>query len=65
MPYGDDVSKYLTRARCCVEIANTMTDVKQKLILLDMAQVWARLANQTANDTSADLSHDAPPPAER
>jgi len=58
MPDGDDVQKYLTRARCCVEIAGTMSDVQQRLILLDMAQVWIRLANQAGADAPADLSHE-------
>jgi hypothetical protein len=51
----DDVQKYLTRARCCVEIAGTMSDVQQRLILLDMAQVWIRLANQSGANESTDL----------
>ena len=60
MPDGDDVQRYLTRARCCVEIANTMSDVQQKLILLEMAQVWMRLANQGGTNESTNLSHETP-----
>ena len=60
MPDGDDVQRYLTRARCCVEIANTMSDVQQKLILLEMAQVWMRLANQGGTNESTDLSRETP-----
>jgi len=62
MPDGDDVQKYLTRARCCVEIASTMSDVQQRLILLDMAQVWIRLANQAGADQPADFSQEIPKP---
>jgi hypothetical protein len=60
MPDEDDVQRYLTRARCCVEIAGTMSDVQQRLILLDMAQVWIRLANQSGTNESTDLSHETP-----
>jgi hypothetical protein len=60
MPDGDDVQRYLTRARCCVEIASTMSDVQQRLILLDMAQVWIRLANQGGTNESTDLSREPP-----
>jgi hypothetical protein len=69
MPDGDDVQRYLTRARCCVEIAGTMSDVQQRLILLDMAQVWIRLANQGGTNESTDLTRETvkattPPSAE-
>ena len=69
MPDGDDVQRYLTRARCCVEIASTMSDVQQRLILLDMAQVWIRLANQGGTNESTDLTREilkstTPPSAE-
>jgi hypothetical protein len=60
MPDEDDVQRYLTRARCCVEIASTMRDVQQRLILLDMAQVWIRLANQSGTNVSTDLSRETP-----
>lgn len=60
MPDGDDVQRYLTRARCCVEIASTMSDVQQRLILLEMAQVWIRLANQGGANGSTDLSNETP-----
>jgi hypothetical protein len=60
MPDEDVVQKYLTRARCCVEIATTMSDVQQRLILLDMAQVWMRLANQAGTNESTDLTPDTP-----
>ena len=43
-----------------------MSDVQQRLILLDMAQVWIRLANQAGANAPTDLSHqtskaDTPP----
>jgi hypothetical protein len=60
MPDGDDVQRYLTRARCCVEIASTMSDVQQRLILLEMAQVWMRLANQSGANESTGLSNETP-----
>jgi CheY-like chemotaxis protein len=58
MSDGEIVQRYLTRARCCVEIAGTMSDVQQRLILLDMAQVWIRLANQAGANESTNHPHE-------
>ena len=35
-----------------------MSDVQQRLILLEMAQVWIRLANQAGANESKDFSHE-------
>ena len=64
----DVVQQYLTRARHCVEIAGTMSDMQQKLILLDMAQVWIRLANHRQTEPPDGFQETpkvtTPPPAD-
>lgn len=41
------------RARQCVRLAQQMADPSAKVLLLDMAQVWAKLAAQ--EETPGDL----------
>ncbi len=62
MPVGDEAQRYRMRARQCVETARTMSDVQQRLIVLDMAQAWMRLANQAEKNSSADLHDTSTPP---
>ena len=55
MAVGDVVKQYLTRARQCVEIASTMGDAQQRLILLEMARVWTKLAKQAEKNKATDV----------
>jgi hypothetical protein len=41
---GEVAAVYRLYAVYCAEIAQTVTDSARKVILLDMAQAWARLA---------------------
>ena len=53
----DDVSastRYRRLARECLEVAHTFTAGGRRTVLLQMAQVWQRLADEYA-DTSAPL----------
>jgi uncharacterized protein YciW len=53
----DDVSastRYRRLARECLEVAHTFPSGERRTVLLQMAQVWQRLADEYA-DTSAPL----------
>src|SRR5262249_45093141 len=60
MSIGDDVKQYLNRARQCVEIAPTMRDVRQRLILLEMARAWTKLARQAEKNKATDVVYETP-----
>jgi hypothetical protein len=61
---GDDRSmgtaqKYQRFAEECMRLARTAKDAQVKALLLHMAQVWVRLAeNQTADSETEDASVD-------
>jgi hypothetical protein len=50
MSPGEVAAGYRLYAVYCAEIAQTVTDSARKVILLDMAQAWARLAEVTDKD---------------
>ena len=54
MPGTDDASDYRRCALECVEMANAIDNPAHRLVLLQMAQAWMRLA-ENADKTSSDL----------
>ncbi len=46
MSSSDVVAAYRLHAAHCIEIAQKSSDPKSKLVLLDMAQAWLKLAEQ-------------------
>jgi hypothetical protein len=51
----DDVSastRYRRLARECLETAHTFPDGERRTVLLQMAQVWQRLADEYADNTA-------------
>jgi hypothetical protein len=54
MPGTDDANEYRRCAQECVEMANAMDNPAHRLVLLQMAQVWMRLA-ENADKKSSDL----------
>lgn len=55
--------QYRLFAARCVEIARAITDSKTKAIMLQMAQVWCRIADEADELTRA--SGHGPPAADR
>jgi hypothetical protein len=47
----------------CLHFASKMVDVSARLALIEMAQVWERLAEQAEKNSRADLVYQ--PPLER
>ena len=48
--------EYLRFARECVQMAGTTQDEKTRAILMQMAQVWFRLAEKRTDDETPSLS---------
>lgn len=59
MAGNDDAKEYLARARHCLEIASAV-DSSRRLILLEMAQAWTRLAAQAERNRKSDLVYETP-----
>ncbi len=60
MPGSGLVAAYRLHAAHCVEISKTVTDPTQKITLLQMAQIWLRLAEQAdqVGDTAIIVAHE-------
>jgi len=53
MPGSEDANEYLVRAKQCLDMARE-AETSRKVILLEMAQAWTRLAAQAErNERSA------------
>ena len=52
--------EYRARARHCVEIADSLEGVR-KVVLLEMAQAWMRLADQAWRNKKTDLVYETAP----
>jgi hypothetical protein len=61
MSPGEVAAVYRLYAVYCAEIAQTVTDSARKLILLDMAQAWAKLAEVTDKDRPPEQAPAATP----
>ena len=59
MPRSKDAKVYLARARHCLDIASAL-DASRRLILLEMAQAWTRLAEQAERNRMSDLVYETP-----
>jgi hypothetical protein len=59
MPRSEDAKTYLARARHCLDIASAL-DPSRRLILLEMAQAWTRLAEQAERNRKSDLVYETP-----
>ena len=55
----NDAKEYLARARHCLDIASAV-DSSRRLILLEMAQAWTRLAKQAERNRKNDLVYETP-----
>jgi len=60
MPARDDARQYRQRAVHCLEMARDATGAR-KLVLLRMAQAWARLAEKAERPRHDDVLAEAPP----
>jgi hypothetical protein len=61
MRVSDDLEQYRKRARNCLDMARTLADRRRKLIALDMAQAWLKLAEQAEKNRTADIVYETPP----
>jgi hypothetical protein len=52
MPGTDDANEYRRCALECVEMANVMDNPAHRLVLLQMAQAWMRLAENADKQSS-------------
>jgi hypothetical protein len=58
MPPGDE---YKRRAAECVQLASEQSDPERKAALLEMARVWARLAELAIKNEQTDITYETPP----
>ena len=57
---GGSANDYRVRAKLCLDIARDL-DSSRKVILLQMAQVWLRLADQADRNRKNDVTYETPP----
>ena len=53
-------NKYLATAAECIRLAGQISDPARKLMLLDLAATWVRLADQADKNTHLDLMYETP-----
>ncbi len=58
----DSSQHYRANAAECLEMAKEMTDPQKRLVLLDMASCWMKLARQAEKNSRLDLVYETPPP---
>jgi hypothetical protein len=56
----DAAEEYRRRAEHCVKLARALARAEDKLILLEMAQAWLRLAEQATKNRATDLVYETP-----
>jgi hypothetical protein len=59
MMRGGSANDYRVRAKLCLEIAEDL-DSSRKVILLQMARVWLRLAAQAERNRKTDVVYETP-----
>jgi len=52
--------KYRKAALDCIELADASKNQQSRMVLLKMAQMWARLADQAAQNSTTDLVYETP-----
>lgn len=59
MPGRIDAKQYRVRAQHCLDIARDLGS-DRKLVLLEMAQAWMRLADQAERNRKSNLVYETP-----
>ena len=54
--------QYRAHAAECFAMARDMTDPQKRVVLLDMASCWLRLARQAEKNRRLDVVYETPPP---
>ena len=54
------VERYRSYAVRCVRISRNVSDPAGKLVLLEMAQSWLKLAEQAAGEPEAPIGYESP-----
>jgi len=60
MPVGK-YDEYRRAALDCIELADASKDPRSRMVLLQMAQMWAHLADQSAKNGRTDITYETPP----
>jgi hypothetical protein len=53
-----DTDRYLSTAAECVRLAEQMKDPTSRLVLVDLAATWMRLAERAEKDNWMDVAHE-------
>jgi hypothetical protein len=57
--------EYCKAALDCVELADASHDPQSRMALLEMAQMWTRLADQAVKNSKTDITYETPPRRQR
>jgi len=60
MPGTEAARQYRLYAQHCLEIAAALTNLKERVKLIDLAKAWANLANQAEKNGRLDLVYETP-----
>ncbi|MFL4980860.1 MAG: hypothetical protein ACJ8FU_15455 [Xanthobacteraceae bacterium] len=52
---------YRRKAAQCILVAEETTDAANRLVLMEMAQAWVRLAEQAEKNLLTDVVYETPP----
>jgi len=62
--WRDEANTYRSHAAHCLDLSRDVSDLRRRLALLEMAQVWLDLADQAEKNAATDLVYETPhPPA--
>jgi hypothetical protein len=57
---SESAKEYRVRAQHCIDIARDTQDAGRRLILVEMAQAWMRLADQAERNRKTDMVYVTP-----
>ena len=60
MPGRANANLYRVRAQHCIDIARDTEDASRRLVLVEMAQAWMRLAEQAERNRKTDMVYETP-----
>jgi hypothetical protein len=55
-----NIAEYRRNASECLKISRQAIDPKNRALLIEMANAWARLADQADKNSKADLTYEVP-----
>ena len=60
--WRDEANTYRGHAAHCLNLSRDVADLRRRLALLEMAQVWLDLADRAEKNAATDLVYETPQP---